>query len=403
MKPLAFLAFSAFLLGSGLLGPGIAAANADVVEGQHLTVHQWVQLSEDGTLSGRTFVSAAKGNAVGVDAVSVKIETVDGEVITAKTDADGRFAFEDVEPGIYSFVAQGDGVYACCAMHAVPAGENTKELPTEAQISLADIDFATIKAAMVRYMPPAFDPIASSIEIEDGAKLASQVMGDPMFQVVQTDGGLEGTILRAGSEADELLAAEGTNVFLFRRGTEVGRKVTDASGEFRMDEIKPGKYALIAVGPRGLGTVGFELISEEDNEPVTVEGRDGTQLTQTGCNTCGNFAMQVAPPANIVSDTVISEQYSSVAPVSSCNTCSAGSGGFLSGGGGGGFASSGGFAGGGGGGLAGGGGLGGGGGLAGGAGFGTLGLIGAAIAIPLAVSDDDDEVVTPGEATTPGP
>ena len=400
MKPLAFLAFSAFLLGSGLLGPGIAAAHADVVEGQHLTVHQWVQLSEDGTLSGRTFTSAARGNAVGVDSVSVKLETVDGEAVTAETDADGKFAFENVEPGIYSFVAQGEGVYACCAMHAVAAGENTKELPTEAQVSLADIDFATIKAAMVRYMPPAFDPISNDIEIEDGAKLASQVMGDPMFQVVQTEGGFNGTILRAGSKADKLLAAEETNVFLFRRGTEVARKVTDAAGEFRMEEIKPGKYSLIAVGPRGLGTVGFELISEEDNQSVTVEGRDGTQLTQTGCSTCGSFAMQVAPPANIVSDTVISEQYVSSAPVSSCNTCSAGSGGFLSGGGGGGGGFAGGGVGGGGGGFAGGGG----GGFAGGGGggFGRLALIGAAVAIPLAVSDDDD-VATPIAASTAGP
>jgi hypothetical protein len=350
---------------------------ADLPQGDHLTVHQWVQLSQKGVVEGRVFSSIPNGEAVGVDGVEIALESQGGDPITSKSDEQGQFVIEDVKPGIYTLTAKGENVYACCAMHVVEAGEESADFPKEAMISLADIDYSVIENAVARYMPEEFDPIVSNIESKNLKKLVSKVSGEPMFKVMQTKGGMDGEILRAGAENDGLEGAELTNVFLFRRNTEVARQVTDEDGRFRMEELKPGKYSLVAIGPKGMGTVGFELVAEGTNQAVSATGLDGSHLIQVACDTCsGSFSMQVAPP-------------------SSCSTCgtsasaapsglfggeglfsgvsSGGGGGLLGGGGGllGGGGAAGGFAGG-----------------AGGLGIGGLGLIGAAVAIPLALTGD---------------
>lgn len=391
MKFFAFPTLTALLFSICLLGNGSASVSADVPSGGHLTFQQWVQLSDDGNLTGRTFKSVANGESVGMEDVSVKLEASDGTVKTSTTDSEGNFLFEGVEPGIYSIVAQGESVYACIAMHVVDATAGASALPNDALISLADIDFSTIKTAMIRYMPPKFAPVTGGIEIGDGSELASQLVGSSMFKVSQRDGGMSGVVLRAGAEQGTLLGAEGSNVFLFRRGAEVDRQVTDGQGRFRMEDVKPGVYSLIAIGTQGLATVGFEVVSENRVQTASVVGADGTQMVQTGAPIPDSISVQTAPPSRIISDVVISEEVigeeivGSV-PVNGAPTFRPTSGGFFGGGGGGG----GGF----------GGGGGGGGGFGGG--FGGLAAIGAAIAIPLAI-DDDDDVVTPPPASPAAP
>ena len=394
----------------------IATSTTASVQGEpamdHLTVQQWVKLSDDGVLRGRV-ISSENGDNVGLANVEITLLSPDSEMLTATTGDDGRFEVESVPSGIYAMTGRADGYFACCAMHVVaPDMPAADQASSEATVTAAAVDFSDIQTAMIRYLPPVFDPIDHSVREADLKQLHPHIVADDMFKVRQRRGGLDGFIMRAGAVQATLMGAEQTNVFLFHNGEEVARTFTEPNGHFRIDDLQPGDYSLIAVGPKGVGTVGFELMDATEPETVSVHGADGTSLVQAGSYSSNSFAMQVAPPTetvgamqgNVVSDVLIGEQVVGETVLGGCSTCAAQSGfapvGGLTGGAcgacggaGGGFAG-GGFA---------GGGLGGGGGLLGG-GIGrlaALGGIGAAIAV--AASDDDDDVQVPGAASPDTP
>ena len=394
---------------TGVATPIATASTLDPIADpamEHLTVYQWVELTDEGTLRGRVITSES-GENVGLAGVEITLLSPESEMLTATTGDDGRFEVDGVDAGIYAMTGRSDGYFACCAMHAVssdmPAADQAAE---EATISAAAIDFTEIQTAMIRYLPPTFDPIDHSIVEADLKELHPHIVGDDMFKVLQRRGGLDGFIMRAGAKQATLMGAEQTNVFLFQDGEEVARVITQPNGHFRVDDLEPGDYSLVAVGPKGIGTVGFELTDPMTVDTVSIRGSDGTVLTQAGGCCCNSFAMQVAPPTetvnavqgNVISDVVVGEQIIGEtilggAPIAGAPVGGFAPGGFAGGVGGGGLAGGGGFA---------GGGLGGGGFLGGRLGrLAVLGGIGAAIAV--AASDDDDDVQVPGSASPDQP
>ena len=374
---------------------------------EHLTNQQWVEMDVDGTVVGRV-IATTGGDIVGIADAEVTLISGDNDALMATTDGDGRFEVYGATAGIYAITARAEGHFGCCAMHIVdPTMPAADEIVSEALISTAAVDFTDVQTALIRYLPPVFNPIDRQVEDADLRALKPYLLSDDNLKVRQRNGGVDGFIIRPGAMRATLLGAENHNVFLFRDGIEVGRTLTRADGHFRFDGIEIGDYSLIAVGADGVGSAGFELVAQTAASTVSVRGTDGTVLTQTVANPCCNaFAMQIAPPTetvgavqgNVISDTVISEQIIGEtilgAPIGGPVA-----GGFVPGAGfggggiaGGGLAGGGGFA---------GGGLGGGGGLFGG-GIGRLATLGGlAAAIAIAASDDDDNVVPAPAVASP--
>ncbi|MGB7347017.1 MAG: carboxypeptidase-like regulatory domain-containing protein [Pirellulaceae bacterium] len=362
-----------------------------------LTVNQWVQPNEDGVLTGKIFVPAENGTTAAVENAEVAIRSNDGKLYRAegKTNAKGEFSIPGVEPGVYSLTARADYIFAVCAMHVLDSdlvGET--EFPHTAEVAAANVDFTTVKTAIIRYMPPTKKTDASI----KGAKLsalASRVCGQDTFRVNQFRGGMKGRLLKAGTIGDDLDNVQLTNVFILKDGIEVARTITNEAGEFEIASIGAGNYSLMAVGADGLGLVGFELVKETTTAMTTT---DGKTFVQAPC-CCNEFSMQVAPVQNvgtIISDTVISEQPIMQGGIVDGGIISDGGiiadgGGMVGGGGissgGGGFASGG----------------GGGGGLLGGGGGGLGGIaalagIGGIIAV---ATSDDDSTITPAPVASP--
>lgn len=300
------------------------AAESNVVN--HLTMNQWVRVSADGSLTGRVFLPSAGGRAEALADVSVAIMSRDGEVLRAKTDAKGMFQISDAAPGVYALTARGENVFACCAMHVVGADSATEvELPGQADIAVANIDYTIVNTAVIRYMPPNVKSIDASLAGADLNGLKDRIRGEDVFRVAQTDGGMKGRIHVAGAKQASLTDAELTNVFLFKDGMEIDRTLTNQKGSFEFDNIAAGNYSLMAIGPDGIGLIGFELVDPAAEALSATNGvaGDGTQLVgfghlfggghQNQC-CCEEFAIQVAPcpevvtcVEEVVSEVVISE------------------------------------------------------------------------------------------------
>ena len=316
---------SAFILSMSVVAiaetpPLTDAGSAQVGEAvNHLTMNQWVRLSDNGTLSGRAFLPKAGGQSIGLEDVSVAVVSRDGKVLQAKTDDQGRFKISNVNSGVYALTARGNDVFACCAMHVVDSEQATKlEFPATADIAMANVDFTVVNTAMIRYLPPTVKSQDFKFSKLNFDGLKDQVCGQDLFRVAQSDKGMKGRLHVAGAVADELSNAGLTNVFLFKDAMEIDRTLSGETGVFEFETVEPGFYSILAIGPSGLGLIGFELVdpAELETTATTNVGADGTQLVGFGhhqnqcCGCCPEFAMQVAPMpqvCSIVQETIVEQ------------------------------------------------------------------------------------------------
>ena len=307
-----------FLLAMSI--PGLATANGEDAGNavlNHLTMNQWVGVSDSGGLSGRVFLPKAGAESEAIPEVAVAILSRDGEVLRAKTDSKGQFEIPSVAPGVYALTARGDNVFAACAMHVVDSSDAEKHLfPNSAEISMANIDYTVVNTALIRYLPPNLKKQEFLYEDLNLGQLKNRVCGEDLFRVAQDGDGMKGRLHVAGAKDAGLYAASQTNVFLFKDTMEIDRALSDEQGRFAFETLDPGFYSILAVGPNGVGLIGFELVDTAAVEQTaSMVGSDGTQLVglfgrHHGGGCCQEFSMQVAPMpevCSVVEEVVVSE------------------------------------------------------------------------------------------------
>lgn len=288
----------------GLIVAPAAWAQSAVVN--HLTMNQWVQSSEGGALQGRVVLPKGDGQTEALEGVTVAISTRDGQVMRAKSNEKGEFTIPGVQTGVYALTARGKEVFACCAMHVISAESDLENrFPKVAEISVANVDYTVVNTAVIRYMPPNAKTADVSMASAQLERLASRVCGNDMFRVAQSEGGMKGRLHLAGAKGADLVGANLTNVFLFKDAMEIDRTLTDESGRFAFEIMQPGQYSLLAIGPGGVGLIGFELVDESTlTETAQTNANRGEQLVgigdvHGGC-CCPEFAMQIAPMPEMV-------------------------------------------------------------------------------------------------------
>ncbi len=275
----------------------------------HLTMNQWVRSTENGELTGRVFMPGVGGAADALKDVTVAMKSRDGEVLLAKTDDKGMFKVAGVSSGVYALTARGADVFACCAMHVIDHGVSSDvELPTQADIAVANVDYTIVNTAVIRYMPTQVRGADASLVGAKLGELKDLVCTQDSFRVVQTGGGMKGRIHLAGAKDSSLSDAQATNVFLFKGGMEIDRALTNDSGAFTFANIVPGNYSVMAIGPDGIGLIGFELVDQSSQVSQSEISNDDTQLVGFGLfgrrhhkKQCAEeFAIQVAPCPEVV-------------------------------------------------------------------------------------------------------
>ncbi len=284
----------------------------------HLTMNQWVQVTENGSLAGRVFLPQGGGQTDPLSDVAVAILARDGKILRAKTNEDGEFQIADVQPGVYALTARGKNVFACCAMHVVDSKQAAKlDFPKQADIAMAGVDYTVVNTAVIRYLPPTVGKQEVNFGDLDLTELKDRVCGESLFRVAQSGDGMKGKLHVAGANPTKLASAGTTNVFLFSEGREIDRTISSPRGEFDFDDMDPGFYSILAIGPSGIGLIGFELVDANELEPSETANvaKDGTQLVRLFghhgcCDCCQTFEMQIAPMPEVCSvvEEIIIEQ-----------------------------------------------------------------------------------------------
>ena len=254
--------FSLLLIGL----PTVTAEDSHTVN--HLTMNQWVR-AVDSQLAGRVVLPMAGGQSKAVSGATVALMNRSGKVLHGKTNQRGEFSIDGIEPGVYALTARANNVFACCAMHVIADSKNSR-FPQSAEISVANVDYTTVNTAVIRYLPPNVKNTNVSLDNVDLSQIAPRVCGEDLFRVVQFAGGMKGHLHLAGAVGSSLAGAKDTNVFIVDKGIEVARAITDSNGQFLIPKLDPGHYSLLAVGPGGVGLIGFELVDEAEFTTASV-------------------------------------------------------------------------------------------------------------------------------------
>lgn len=284
----------------------ISSVQAQSVSDDPLTFSQWVRATADGSLQGRVIIPKPDGQVEALADVRVSLISQQGDIRSSRTDTEGRFLMQGIQPGVYSLTARGKNLVACCAMHVIEASDPS-DFPANGEISVAALDPTIINTAVIRYLPPTKQQFTHSISNIDLDGIAGRVKGNELFRVARTKTGLMGTLHTAGSQ---MKASKLTNVFVFQNGIEVSRAVTGDDGQFAIASLAPGVYSVLAIGSQGLAVAGIELVDPEQSDAAVTTTIDGERLVRNaeGRVIAEQFVMQVAPiPTDFIADVLVAD------------------------------------------------------------------------------------------------
>lgn len=371
--------FSYVLLPATVLAAQVVTADfvrAQDVGGQQtsagqLVTEQWIQTDSEGTLGA---VIVAPRTVVGTpqELPVIKLGALDGTVYEAEFDPQaGGLAFQNVPTGVYTLVARAPGMIACYAVHVVAGSGADGEAGMEMlQVVPAALSADAVRDAIVRYVPPVVD-VDPQMNPNDARELLQSQSFGRMHRVLQSAGGLRGKIAQAGTG---MSGSPMTNVMIYAAGEVIAQTTTAEDGSFVIETLPSGTYAVVAIGPSGIGITSVEVIDEllpaGDTANAAASDRSGRLVAQAGPAFQTQFELQLAPAGS--ESPLIQELVSPASdqPAGLPNAAPL-SGGPMNGGG---FGGS-------------GGGIGGGGGL--------LGLAAAGIGVAALAADDDDNLDIP--------
>ncbi len=336
--------------------PTLAAATTKAAPSQRMHT---IALNQSGAVEGRVAAFDRATNELGglksQRVFFVKDGVVANETMTA---ADGSFVIDGLAEGTYSFVATGDAGFAAYGVQVVAEGKSNGNNIMEA--AAVSPDTSLIQGILADQLPAQVSAaIEASAETFEGILAGSNRV---QLQNKQLKGRL--TALIGGNDL-----LEGTTVHLIQNGKEVAEVVVDNAGDFVVSNLESGVYEFIASGKAGFAAVSFEAVEvaavDTDEMAVSLQEYADSDMLEVGLAGFQDFG--------VVSDAVTygggdfsggcglecaGDNFACGGAMGgSCGACGGGSGGGI------------------------------GGRLLGGRGFGRFLLLGAAVAIPLAVSN----------------
>jgi hypothetical protein len=354
-----------------------------------LLINQWIRQAEDGSVGGKLLFPQTGGAVSAVSPAAIGLLSDQHAIQMTQTDDEGSFRFDAVEPGVYTLLSRGaDDACAVIALHVLSAVDpGAVGLPQQVELAAGQIKFSSINMMMIRYLPPTSPaPVSTTVSDIDFAAISPSVASGSLHRILQSDGGMVGQVFAPGVSGNRLSPSSQTNIFIFQDREEVLRTLSDTSGAFQIQSLPPGLYSALFIGASGMGLVGFELVSDGDEDFTSLSG-PGALVQASNSAATTQLIMQVAPadgvadglqdlgPGQVIADVPVSETVISEEIVDTGVGVPMGGGGGFAGGGG-----------------AGGGGAGG---VGGGGGGRLLGIAGLVAGIVALATDDDSPVPPP--------
>jgi hypothetical protein len=330
-------------------------------------------------------VKLSSSNDQSFAGMSVTVIDPNGQTKQITSDASGIAVLENAEPGLHAVViggAQGHGAIPVAIRESSEAGALTAAGPATLRLPLVNVEPKEV-VSLARLSLR--EEVTSNYSDIDASFVSTAAIGESYgYRIKLSDtGALIGQVLSLVKSGISSAGVEGTKVMLYRGNEMVGAAAADPNGFFRIENLTPGPYGLVATGPSGYAAFGFDAYSARTVARFNHAGEITLVSMSTLAASEGDILPVVLVPAPMIGQLVnsLEQSYAPLVGTGSgemAAAMAAAGAGAGAGGGGGGAA----------------------GGSGAGSGLGGLGL--AALAAPLAVaaanSNDNND---PGVAASP--
>ncbi|MEM8733364.1 MAG: carboxypeptidase-like regulatory domain-containing protein, partial [Planctomycetota bacterium] len=229
----------ALLIGS-TAAPALAQEAAELppaTEGQaqsqlinQLHQREWVRLDADGKIRGSVKILSAPGQTEARVGAKVVLSKSGEVVLETKTDSEGKFEVENVEPGTYALQVRGDVTRAAYALHVLPTSSN--HLTSELEVFASVIPSDRAKELVSTNLAPEWDGTEDVYyRVHESDPIANERRFNDSHQVVLRNGHLVGRVSRPGwTFAEQNLA--GSLAQIVREGRLVAQVPVNKEGYF---------------------------------------------------------------------------------------------------------------------------------------------------------------------------
>ncbi len=277
----------------------------------------WIRLTPDGSLTGQISLLDSEGRLDGVDKLDVTIFRKGEKMAEARTDEEGKFVIEDLDPGVYALIAKGDSGFVAYGLHVLGSDEvaafdhihfvQALEVGETLSISTAAVPptFEQLRGILSEnfqrirsnFVPPgeyaallneAKDAKAPGSDEPEGAEIlrgTEELQKNPTspdstraatsvsVHDVVLEPARKGWVMRGrlyGIDPDTGRSVEieagGTQVTLIQNDKRIAVSTVRAEGEFDFYGIDEGVYSLVAIGDGGFGAVAFRAVRPDTDQ-----------------------------------------------------------------------------------------------------------------------------------------
>ena len=259
----------------------------------------WVMSDSNGRIDG-TITTYGNSNLL-----NMKVSLLNkGRVVSqTRSDAFGRFRFNNVRPGTYTLAGFGDSAlfvfgfnvlaYSEEAVDRTPTSIDVMAVPNATSINLDWIRYFSPQVVFRVYGRYVSDDIHNNASWEESKNTTGMGMLDGQAEVqsparlhgvkglssnypehtaatsiathatnLTEDGRLIGRIHQVNSIHGRPVELRNTRVMLLKDDNVVTAETTDNYGVFELLDVDPGNYALVAVGEDGIGCIGIEVTAK---------------------------------------------------------------------------------------------------------------------------------------------
>lgn len=191
--------------------------------------------------------------------IHVRLVGITGKSVRVTPDNSGMISF-DARPGVLAVVSSGPVGHAAVpiVIREKTAGVIMPRRTDPIPIPTFQLGSPEVRQTVGKFIPP--QRIAGTLALRVNQPLVRQgeVIPSNRYRVhLDAKGRMIGqvfSLLEPGAFERFL----GTNVLIHRDGQPIARGSADAGGRFVIDDLEPGKYGLVTVGPSGYAAFAFE-------------------------------------------------------------------------------------------------------------------------------------------------
>ncbi len=242
-----------------------------------------LRIDQSGGVSGQ-ILTRGGSDVYGTPDLNVTLNYRGNAFATATTDQNGKFRFENVTPGTYTFIASSPTSITTFGVY-VYADEALQPATDEIQLSVAA---AGNNVTAVREMLNSEVKGVAYTYTPDEAELP---VFDEVMQVDRnSDGSLSGRVVPLlWLESQTRFNLTGNYVYLFDAAGMAAQVPVDANGNYRIENVAPGVYDFVSFGPHGAAAMcirvtGLESIAANSAE-MTMTSTGNSRSMDVGFDT----------------------------------------------------------------------------------------------------------------------